>query len=262
MSGGLVSGDVSIQRVLGAATVSRTTIILASLLALPMALHAGEPAKLPSINERLKLDVASASPLTLRFKGSTAEEAHAWQKDFSAKLKSLLGPHAPPAKWKTEVISVKEFDDYRREELLLTAEGHPPLPMYLLLPRPKKGKRAAILAIHGHGALLAITPSPGGDDLPGVDNAIKNNHYDYGRQLVKQGYVVAVPCLTPFGDRLGKGAGKQDACGDTFIRMQLLGKTLMAENLRVAFGRWNCWPATRKSMRIGSAASVCRWEAG
>jgi dienelactone hydrolase len=195
-------------------------------------LHAGEPTKLPPINERLRLDVANA-PLTMRFKGTTADECRAWQKDFAAKLKTLLGSHAPPAKWKTVVQSIKEFDDYRREELLLTAEGHPPLPVYLLLPRPKsqKGKRPAILAIHGHGA-HGHHPVAGRDDLLGVENAIKNNNYDYGRQLVRQGYVVAVPCLTPFGDRLGKSAGKADLCADTFIRMQLLGKTLMAENLR------------------------------
>src|SRR5439155_27099215 len=33
-------------------------------------------------------------------------------------------------------------------------------------------------------------------------------------------------------DRLSKTPGKQDACADTFIRIQLLGRTLMAENLR------------------------------
>jgi pimeloyl-ACP methyl ester carboxylesterase len=115
--------------------------------------------------------------------------------------------------------------------LLLTADGHPPLPVYLLLPKGAKGKRPAILALHGHGA-HGHHPVAGRDDLPGVADAIKNSNYDYGRQLVKEGYVVAVPCLTPFGDRLGKSAGKTDACADTFIRMSLLGKTLMAENLR------------------------------
>src|SRR5262249_7647554 len=151
-------------------------------------------------------------------KGTSAEECRAWQKEFAAKLKSLLGPHAPPAQWKTTVVSVKEFDDFRREELLLTADGHPPLPIYLLLPRPKKGKRAAIVALHGHGA-HGHHPVAGRDDLVGVENAIKSANYDYGRQLARQGYVVAIPCLTPFGDRLGKSAGKTDACADTFIRM-------------------------------------------
>lgn len=169
--------------------------------------------------------------MSLRFKGTSADDFRAWQKAFASKLKESLGPHTPPMKWKATVVTVKEFDDHRREELLLSAGGHPPLPVYVLTPKGKKGKLPAVLAIHGHGA-HGHHPVAGRDDLPGVENAIKNNNYDYGRQLVKQGYVVAVPCLTPFGDRLGKSTGKTDACADTFIRMQLLGKTLMAENLR------------------------------
>ncbi len=193
-------------------------------------IHAGEPAKAPPIGERLKADIAAA-PLTMQFKGETADDCKAWQKEFSAKLKTLLGPHAPPAKWKTIVVKSTELDDHRREELLLVADGLPPLPVYLLLPKEKKGKRPAILALHGHGA-HGHHPIAGRDDLPGVGNAIKNNNYDYGRQLVRQGYVVAAPCMTPFGERFGKSSGKSDLCADTFIRMTLLGKTLMGENLR------------------------------
>ena len=207
----------------------RTFLVVVGLM-FSLGAHAGEPTKLPPINERLKHDVENA-PLTMRFKGASADDCRAWQKDFAARLRTLLGRHTPPAQWKTTVVSVKEFDDYRREELLLTAEGHPPLPVYLLLPRPSKGKRPAILALHGHGA-HGHHPVAGRDDLPGVASAIKSANYDYGRQLVREGFVVAVPCLTPFGDRLGKSAGKTDACADVFIRMQLLGKTLMAENLR------------------------------
>ena len=70
--------------------------------------------------------------------------------------------------------------------------------------------------------------------MPGVHEAIQAANYDYGRQLVRRGYVVVVPCLSPFGPRLGKlekYAG-QDPCADTFMRLQMLGKLLIAENLR------------------------------
>jgi hypothetical protein len=74
----------------------------------------------------------------------------------------------------------------------------------------------------------------GRDDLPGVAEDIQKHHYDYGRQLVRRGYVVAVPCLTPFGPRLGdrRDYGGEDPCAVTFVRLQLLGKLLIAENLR------------------------------
>lgn len=176
---------------------------------------------------------ADKAPLALTFRGRTAEECRAWQKEFGAKLRSLLGPHAPPAKWKTLLQRAVDLTDHRREELLLEAEGHPPLPVYLLLPRSSDKARPGVLALHGHGP-FGHHPVAGRDDLPGVAEAIRASHYDYGRQLVRRGYVVAVPCLTPFGVRLGArdAYGKQDPCAITFVRMQLLGKLLIAENLR------------------------------
>jgi dienelactone hydrolase len=177
---------------------------------------------------------AKDAPLAMKFTGSSAEDARKWQTAFTARLHELLGPHRPPKKWKASIRAVKEFDDHRREDLVLTAEAQPPLPVYLLLPRPtgKRKKRVpGIVAIHGHGA-HGHHPIVGRDDLPGVAKAIAGANYDYGRQLVRRGYAVAAPCLTPFGERLGNKAGSQDPCADTFIRMQVFGKLLIAENLR------------------------------
>jgi dienelactone hydrolase len=176
---------------------------------------------------------AAKAALSMKVRGGTAKECRAWQGEFAAKLRSLLGPHAPPAKWKTVVREAVDLKDHRREELLLEAEGHPPLPLYLLLPPRKAAKAAGMLALHGHGN-FGYHPVAGRDDLKGVAEAIKGSNYDYGRQLVRRGYVVAVPCLTPFGPRLGNREAyrKQDPCAITFIRLQLLGKLLIAENLR------------------------------
>jgi dienelactone hydrolase len=177
---------------------------------------------------------AAAAPLAMQFPGGSAEECRAWQTRFATQLRTLLGAHQPPEQWKTIVQRVTELDDHRREELLLQAEGHPPLPLYLLVPRkPAAKRRGGVLALHGHGE-HGYHPVAGRDDLPGVAQAIRGANYDYGRQLVRRGYVVAVPCLTPFGPRLGNrdAYGKQDPCAVTFVRLQLLGKVLMAENLR------------------------------
>ena len=185
-----------------------------------------------TIDERIRQLVLDA-PLTMKFHGTSLRDCRAWQGAFGTKLRSLLGPHQPPQEWTTIVRQVTELEDHRREELTLTAEGHSPLPIYLLVP-PGSGKtRPGILALHGHGD-YGHHPVAGRDDIPGVGEAIRTANYDYGRQLVRKGYVVAVPCLTPFGPRLGKRDGYegQDPCADTFIRLQLLGKLLIAENLR------------------------------
>ncbi len=177
---------------------------------------------------------AAEAPLSMRFPGGTAEECRDWQSRFSAKLRSLLGPCSPPGQWKTVVQDAVDFGDFRREQLVLVAEGHAPLPLYLLLPRSaRKTRGAGILAIHGHGPFGFHTVA-GRDDLPGVREAIREANYDYGRQLVRRGYAVAIPCLAPFGPRLGNPDryGHQDPCADTFLRLQMLGKLLIAENLR------------------------------
>ena len=189
--------------------------------------------EVPTTLDTLRREVDRA-PLALQFRGESAAEARKWQTAFGAKLRQLLGPHQPPKTWKTTIRQVKELDGHRREDLVLKADGHPPLPLYLLLPTPKGAARVpAIVAIHGHGP-HGHHPVAGRDDLPGVAQAIASANYDYGRQLVRRGYAVAVPCLTPFGDRLGDSAafGKQDPCADTFLRLQMLGKLLIAENLR------------------------------
>jgi dienelactone hydrolase len=189
--------------------------------------------EVPTTDELIR-KLAEDAPLALKFGGSTAEECRKWQGEFAAKLRGLLGPHKPPAKWKTSVESSTDLDDHRREALVLTAEGHPALPVYLLTPLKKSDpRRAGVLALHGHGP-HGYDPVAGRDDLPGVADAIKQVHYDYGRQLVRRGYVVAVPCLTPFGRRLGKRdkATALDPCADTFLRLQMFGKLLIAENLR------------------------------
>jgi hypothetical protein len=196
---------------------------------------AAQAVRVPTVDEHIRR-LADDAPLRSRFQGNTAAECRQWQADFAATLRTLLGPHRPPAQWQTTVERTVELPDHRREELVLTAAGHPPLPVYLLSPLPRPiAPRAGVLALHGHGP-HGYDPVAGRDRAGGVAQEIKASNYDYGRQLVRRGYVVAVPCLTPFGRRLGDPAAynRQDPCAITFLRLQMLGKVLMAENLRDA----------------------------
>src|SRR5262245_8847591 len=88
---------------------------LAGLSAGP--LRAEEPAWVPTADWTLK-QVARDAPLSLTFRGTTAAECRAWQAEFAAKVRSLLGPHTPPAKWATAVEKRVERDDHRRDELV------------------------------------------------------------------------------------------------------------------------------------------------
>ena len=192
-----------------------------------------QEAQSPTIDQRIRA-LAEQAPLAMRFDGTSAQSCREWQRAFGAKLATLLGPYHPPKKWCIVREDVTELDDHRREQLVLHADGVAALPIYLLVPRGKRTDRmAGVVAVHGHGA-NGYEPVAGRDDLPGVGADIERSNYDYGRQLVRRGYVVVAPCLTPFGRRLGDRAayGRQDPCAVTFVRLQLLGKLLMAENLR------------------------------
>lgn len=196
------------------------------------------PVEVPVIGERVRA-MAEQAPLALRFQGATAEELGRWQAEFSGKLRSLLGPHRPPARWRSTLERTVTSDDHVREERVLSAEGVAPLPLHLLLPRdPHPGgattRHPAVVAIHGHG-LFGHDSVVGRDDTPARRDEIARNRYDYALQLVRRGYVVAAPCLTPFGRRRGdaaRAASGVDACAQTFLAMQALGRLLIAENLR------------------------------
>lgn len=192
-------------------------------------LRAAEPPVAPTADEWIlqQLD----QPQRLRFAGNTAAEARAWQQEFSLVLRKALGDFRPPAVWRETLEQRVELDDHVREEWILTADGLAPLPAAVLIPKQTaSGKRAGVLALHGHGPRGYLAIADG----------------ESGRHLVAQGYVVAVPCFMPFGRRLGpkESWGKSDPCGITYLRLQLLGRLLIAENLRDAL--WTLeWLARR-----------------
>jgi len=94
-------------------------------------------------------------------------------------MHQLLGDFRPPRTWNVVLERRVELDDHTREELVLSADKLPPLPVYLLLPKGKEKRLPGILALHGHGS-HGYDPVAGRDDLPGVAQAIKGANYDYG----------------------------------------------------------------------------------
>ncbi|MYC68391.1 MAG: prolyl oligopeptidase family serine peptidase [Acidobacteriia bacterium] len=180
--------------------------------------------------------LASDAPLKMKFQGSTADECRAWQQRFGSKLDELLGADRPPLRWESHIEETVEFADHQRQSVILRAPGVTELPIYLLTPKgARDGARPGIVALHGHGPF-------GHDAVVGIDSTperaanIEAANYDFGLQLVRQGYVVVAPCFTPFGRRVDSPEAYRgnDACAVTFVRMQLLGRNLMSENLRDA----------------------------
>jgi dienelactone hydrolase len=218
-------------------------------------LHSLRAVERTTIHERL-LKEAEQAPLSMRFSGSTASQAKAWQKRFRAKLAELLGPHRAPARWDATPVEHRDFSDHRRELFVFQAAGLADLPVWILTPKKKvPGKRPGVVALHGHGA-YGHDAVAGVDDLQERKEDIGKFHYDYGRELARRGYVVAAPCLTPFGRRVDNRRlyGGEDPCAIAFIRLQLLGKLLIAENLRDAL--WS-FEALRQSEQVDPERIGC-----
>lgn len=171
--------------------------------------------------------------LALQFRGETAAECRQWQETFRAKVNELLGPSEPPAAWQATVENQVKLGDHTRYELLLEAAGVASLPVYLLVPIGlAPGQRVpGVVCVHGHGD-HGHHPIVGRTDLEGVAKSIAGAHYDYGLQFVRRGYVVAAPCLVPFGRRAEREKYGSDACAVTLVRMLALGKLPITENLR------------------------------
>jgi dienelactone hydrolase len=194
---------------------------------------AGEGARATTVHEDIARAMKKAE-LSMLYRGDTAEECRAWQKAFRAKLNELLGDSTPPKKWDVQQESRVALKDHVRFELLLRADGVPSVPVYLLIPNGiARGTRVpGVVCVHGHGA-FGNDPIVGRTDKEGVAEAIKHSNYDYGLQFVRRGYVVAAPCMIPFGRRVERAKyGGNDPCAVTFVRMMALGKLPITANLR------------------------------
>src|SRR5262249_42761315 len=156
-------------------------LILAAVAALTgyasVPVTAQQPAKPSPLDEHIQ-QLAQDAPLLMRFRGKTAKECRQWQEAFAKKLQTLLGPYQPPTSWEGLVESTVNLADHNREELLLKAKGHPPLPLYLLVPLGKESKsRPGIVAVHGHGN-FGYDAVVGRELTPGIEPEVKQSNYD------------------------------------------------------------------------------------
>lgn len=207
-------------------------LFLSGLAAAGMSRAADGLKPVPTVHDDIRIATEDA-PLTMVFGGKTPVELAAWQKRFRAKVAELLGPHAPPAKWAMKQLSAEIFADFTRDEFLLKAKGVASLPVYVLRPKRRHRALPVVLCLHGHGDF-------GHDAVAGIDHTpervanIKKANYDYARQLAREGFLTVAPCMRPFGRRLDEGArkGRTDPCAVTFVRLMLLGQTLIGSNIR------------------------------
>lgn len=195
-------------------------------------LTCGQDEPLP-VHDDIVAAMAKAD-LSMVFHGRSSAEFYDWREQFRVRLNELLGPSLPPTEWQIVEEARVVLDDHTRYQLLLEGPGVPSLPVYLLVPanRDSEQRLPAVLCVHGHGEYGA-DPIVGRTDVAGVTGSIEKCNYDYGLQFVRRGYVVAAPCMIPFGRRVNRKAyAGNDPCAVTFVRMQALGQLPITANVR------------------------------
>ncbi|MHC4885375.1 MAG: alpha/beta hydrolase family protein [Planctomycetota bacterium] len=135
----------------------------------------------------------------LRFKAKSMAEARTWQKRVRRELNQTIGfqrtPRVAPG---AKRIEATDKGDYLREKWVIHTGPQTDLCFYLLLP---KGVECppVVLALNGHGY--------GVKDVVGLweDGAERDTpdgyHRDFAVALCRQGFAVAAPEISCFGER-------------------------------------------------------------
>jgi dienelactone hydrolase len=177
-----------------------------------------------------------------RFQSSSRKEAVTWQEEIRPRLEKQLGfSDLPATNLEPTLLESVDCGTYIREKVLLRTSTKMLLPVYLLLPKNHQTPAAAVIAFHGHG--YGVKDIVGlwedGSERTRVDGYQK----DFAVELCKNGFIVAAPEISCFGERqtdfsyLDKFLGQEEpsTCAHTAFLASFLGGTVLG--LRVFEGK-------------------------
>ncbi|MBO3803580.1 MAG: acetylxylan esterase [Candidatus Brockarchaeota archaeon] len=187
----------------------------------------------PQLTENFIRKLYERTRPSLSFSAETPEALFEWKEKLKGKVKELLGEFPDPAPLHPQLVSVEETEKYLREKWMIQSEEDCWVPLYLLLPKGRKGKLPAILCAHGHGEYGKDSVAGVHFNDPNRKASISSANYNYGEQMALSGFVTAVPDWRSFGERIGyrNPYPGRDACNVHFIQHLILGRTLLGANV-------------------------------
>jgi dienelactone hydrolase len=143
----------------------------------------------------------------------TPEQFPLWQAQLREKLAEKLGLNTfQTCPLEPSYDQVESFEGYSSQRVEISTELSIRMPFYVLTPADMSpgDRRPVILALHGHGG-GGKEAVAGRREVPIIAERIDFYNYDYGRQLVKAGYIVLCPDARGFGERRETVAQGDDA---------------------------------------------------
>lgn len=133
------------------------------------------------------------------FKACCKAEWERWHEGLKKRFIEALGGFPDKAELDAQILEETCCDGYLRQRIELTTYPGLRMPMYVLIPSSGTMKPLhAVIACHGHGygSRETVGLSPDGDS-----EAQPTYQRNFAIELVKRGFLVAVPELLGFGDR-------------------------------------------------------------
>ncbi len=170
------------------------------------------------------------------FKARTKAEAEIWQFKTRQALTETLGFQEFSTALEVEPAKTDDKGGYIREKIILRTSDHSVMPVYLLIPKGNLKPRPTVLAFHGHGYGVKDVIGKWED---GTDRNSPDGIYnDFAVELCKQGFAVAAPEMSCFGERqtdfshLKSTQGKPSSCMHAAMLASHLGGSLAGLRVR------------------------------
>jgi dienelactone hydrolase len=169
------------------------------------------------------------------FKAESGAEAREWQQRLRAELVALLGGFpAQACDLSPSILETRAEDGFICQKIAIQTFPGQFMPCLVLAPHHPTGTDPLkpVIALHGHGSwgAKAIVKAPE-DPLGAALNQQLN--YEYAGQLARRGYMVFVPELRGFGERMEAPEYREgepqwiSSCYAVATSALLLGKTLL-----------------------------------
>ena len=134
------------------------------------------------------------------FGARSRTDALVWQESTRQALRGAIGfQETPPIDPVPERVELTDKGDYTREKVLIRTAPLTTMPVYLLRPRHAQPPYPVVLALHGHGYgvrdIVGLWEDGTDRDTP------DGYHRDFAVALCRQGFAVAAPEISCFGER-------------------------------------------------------------